>query len=206
MYFISNKLIWTNQTFHIALCTSSFKYLKEDHDFWQQNIWEYHQKAYLLLRLQTIRDWETRTVPCGSSSSSQVRWPGRDWNRKVGSHRACEIQRRDNVKMAPDQSVHGSSNQDLTEKHRKCLKDRVWGRFTYRIYMMTPKDHISQDLSYFSGPSTSGAITWKHSSYIYKWEDTSTTYEIEWKGWGGGTEGDRLYFNVGCWRLWSLPT
>ena len=24
--------------------------------------------------------------------------------------------------------------------------------------MMTPKDHMSQDLSYFSGPSTSGAV------------------------------------------------
>lgn len=30
-------------------------------------------------------------------------------------------------------------------------------RVTYRMYMMTPRDHMSQDLSYFSGPSTSGA-------------------------------------------------
>lgn len=51
---------------------------------------------------------------------------------------------------------------------------------------MTPKDHISQDLSYFSGPRTSGAITWKHNSYIYKWEDTSTTHELEWKERGEG--------------------
>ena len=28
---------------------------------------------------------------------------------------------------------------------------------TYRIYMITPKDQISHDLSYFSGPRTSGA-------------------------------------------------
>ena len=28
---------------------------------------------------------------------------------------------------------------------------------TYKMYMMTPSDQISQDLSYFSGPSTSGA-------------------------------------------------
>lgn len=28
---------------------------------------------------------------------------------------------------------------------------------THRMYMMTPRDHMSQDLSYFSGPSTSGA-------------------------------------------------
>lgn len=28
---------------------------------------------------------------------------------------------------------------------------------TYRMYMMTPSDHMSHDLSYFSGPSTSGA-------------------------------------------------
>lgn len=35
----------------------------------------------------------------------------------------------------------------------------TWGPsgHTHRMYMMTPKDHISQDLSYFSGPSTSGA-------------------------------------------------
>lgn len=26
------------------------------------------------------------------------------------------------------------------------------------MYMMTPKDHISHDLSYFSGPRTSGAV------------------------------------------------
>ena len=26
------------------------------------------------------------------------------------------------------------------------------------MYMMTPKDQISHDLSYFSGPNTSGAI------------------------------------------------
>ena len=29
---------------------------------------------------------------------------------------------------------------------------------TYNIYMMTPSDHMSHDLSYFSGPSTSGAV------------------------------------------------
>ena len=28
---------------------------------------------------------------------------------------------------------------------------------TYNIYIMTPNDHISHDLSYFSGPKTSGA-------------------------------------------------
>ena len=28
---------------------------------------------------------------------------------------------------------------------------------THKIYMMTPSDQISHDLSYFSGPSTSGA-------------------------------------------------
>ena len=30
-------------------------------------------------------------------------------------------------------------------------------KVTYRMYMITPRDQISQDLSYFSGPSTSGA-------------------------------------------------
>ena len=33
--------------------------------------------------------------------------------------------------------------------------EREW--LTYRMYMMTPRDHMPQDLSYFSGPSTSGA-------------------------------------------------
>lgn len=28
---------------------------------------------------------------------------------------------------------------------------------THRMYMITPRDHMSHDLSYFSGPSTSGA-------------------------------------------------
>lgn len=30
---------------------------------------------------------------------------------------------------------------------------------TYKIYIITPNDHISQLLSYFSGPKTSGAVT-----------------------------------------------
>ena len=30
--------------------------------------------------------------------------------------------------------------------------------YTYNIYIMTPNDHMSHDLSYFSGPSTSGAV------------------------------------------------
>ena len=30
-------------------------------------------------------------------------------------------------------------------------------QYTYRMYIITPKDQISQDLSYFSGPRTSGA-------------------------------------------------
>lgn len=32
---------------------------------------------------------------------------------------------------------------------------------TYSMYMITPSDHISHDLSYFSGPKTSGAETQK---------------------------------------------
>ncbi len=32
--------------------------------------------------------------------------------------------------------------------------------------MITPSDHISQDLSYFSGPSTSGAAKTKQNNYI----------------------------------------
>ena len=32
----------------------------------------------------------------------------------------------------------------------------------YSMYMMTPRLHMSQELSYFSGPSTSGATRRKH--------------------------------------------
>lgn len=36
-----------------------------------------------------------------------------------------------------------------------------WSIFisTHRMYMITPRDHMSHDLSYFSGPRTSGAET-----------------------------------------------
>jgi len=33
---------------------------------------------------------------------------------------------------------------------------------------MTPSDHMSQDMSYFSGPSTSGAET-THTERAYDW-------------------------------------
>lgn len=33
----------------------------------------------------------------------------------------------------------------------------LYEALTHRMYMMTPMDHISHDLSYFSGPRTSGA-------------------------------------------------
>lgn len=45
---------------------------------------------------------------------------------------------------------------------------------TYSIYIITPSDHISQLLSYFSGPKTSGAKNNKNFVllltllYIYK--------------------------------------
>lgn len=34
---------------------------------------------------------------------------------------------------------------------------QVTRALTYRMYIMTPNDHMSHDLSYFSGPRTSGA-------------------------------------------------
>ena len=43
-------------------------------------------------------------------------------------------------------------NHTLCEKEKQKEKED-----TYRIYMITPKDQISHDLSYFSGPRTSGA-------------------------------------------------
>lgn len=33
--------------------------------------------------------------------------------------------------------------------------------YAYRIYIITPNDHMSQLLSYFSGPNTSGAKNYK---------------------------------------------
>lgn len=43
-----------------------------------------------------------------------------------------------------------------------------WEWLTYKIYMMTPRDHMSQDLSYFSGPSTSGAGERKEKAKSHK--------------------------------------
>lgn len=43
---------------------------------------------------------------------------------------------------------------ELLKNARGC----VMSDGTYRMYMMTPSDQISQDLSYFSGPNTSGAV------------------------------------------------
>ena len=44
---------------------------------------------------------------------------------------------------------------------------------THRMYMITPRDQISQDLSYFSGPSTSGAGIKDSSGEFYhrEWRD-----------------------------------
>ena len=41
---------------------------------------------------------------------------------------------------------------------------------TYRIYMMTPRDQISHDLSYLSGPSTSGAENEKNFFYTISYQ------------------------------------
>lgn len=52
----------------------------------------------------------------------------------------------------------------------KCsrAKGRVQkNMITHKIYMMTPRDHMSQDLSYFSGPSTSGAREKKNKMQSY---------------------------------------
>ena len=44
---------------------------------------------------------------------------------------------------------------------------------TYRMYMMTPRDQISQDLSYFSGPNTSGAAREKkHFQHVKNYNRT----------------------------------
>ena len=44
-----------------------------------------------------------------------------------------------------------------------------WG--TYRMYMITPRDQMSHDLSYFSGPRTSGAVEKKElsSTILFLW-------------------------------------
>ena len=48
---------------------------------------------------------------------------------------------------------------------------------THRMYMMTPRDQISQDLSYFSGPSTSGAAM-KRGFIIRKFDFITRFYTL----------------------------
>lgn len=50
----------------------------------------------------------------------------------------------------------------MTGGRAACGSEGTWGAgggdgCTHRMYMMTPRDHMSHDLSYFSGPRTSGA-------------------------------------------------
>lgn len=42
--------------------------------------------------------------------------------------------------------------------------------------MMTPKDHMSQDLSYFSGPSTSGAANQRSTNMSGPGPRNTVTY------------------------------
>jgi len=44
----------------------------------------------------------------------------------------------------------------LLVKGKKMQQKCVY-RTTNRMYVMTPRDHMSHDVSYFSGPNTSGA-------------------------------------------------
>lgn len=52
--------------------------------------------------------------------------------------------------------------------------------------MMTPKDHMSQDLSYFSGPSTSGAVNQRSM-------------------WVGVALGGLCYLPISLQNMLSLP-
>lgn len=109
-----------------------------------QWLYEYTKCKYADLPLirQTTQGLETHIGPSWSSSSSQERWLNRGLNKKEGIHTTCWCK------------------QQILVFFWCCMWKRVeiyCKERTYRIYIMTPSDHMSHDLSYFSGPRTSGA-------------------------------------------------
>ena len=52
---------------------------------------------------------------------------------------------------------------------------------THRMYMITPRDQISQDLSYFSGPSTSGARIKDSTVVVGKLHEWRVLPPREWR-------------------------
>lgn len=65
---------------------------------------------------------------------------------------------------------------------------------------MTPKDHMSHDLSYFSGPRTSGAAK-KEKSWKYMAALDKSTYNDKYL-WEGCGEKHSYQHNRGCSREW----
>lgn len=56
------------------------------------------------------------------------------------------------------------------------------------MYMMTPRDHMSHDLSYFSGPKTSGATKAEGTGGLLATRVLEPRREPEaWARWGAGT-------------------
>lgn len=55
--------------------------------------------------------------------------------------------------------IGGIENRTITSKNIENIYELQWKDMhtTYKMYIMTPKDQMSQLLSYFSGPKTSGA-------------------------------------------------
>ena len=65
--------------------------------------------------------------------------------------------RRDGEAVVGVEGRETAQSEYKTVNSENCQVVMVGSEETYRMYMMTPRDQISQDLSYFSGPNTSGA-------------------------------------------------
>lgn len=95
--------------------------------------WAFHLLVSLLPHWHSaILGWEKCTDLFLFCFSFRAKLPIHGYCKKVGIHTTCKI------------------NSDYVFTNSRRNK-------TYRIYIITPSDHMSQLLSYFSGPRTSGA-------------------------------------------------
>lgn len=68
--------------------------------------------------------------------------------------------------------------------------------------MMTPRDHMSHDLSYFSGPRTSGATRAEGTGGPSTLRVLESRREPEaWARWGAGTHTKEGAEQTGVWHL-----
>ena len=65
---------------------------------------------------------------------------------------------------------------------------------TYNMYIITPNDHISQDMSYFSGPKTSGAVKYWRKTFNNKSNDQKSDYILCEEGKVGLNWFKLIYF------------